>query len=133
MASSDNSSRQNVVRDRIIVTVAAWIEILVGISFLVAIGGQSNALFGVAPEGVAVLFGRLAGVALIGLGLVCLPSKVTGAEPGAGRGLFIFNLVAAIFFVWVAVGTAFHGFMLWPVVMLHAVLTIALAPQVLRR
>jgi hypothetical protein len=39
----------------------------------------------------------------------------------------LINNVVTVFFAWVAVGTAFRGVMLWPVVILHAVITIALA------
>ncbi len=51
-------------------------------------------------------------------------------QRGALRGLFVFNLGATIFFAWVAAATAFRGFVLWPVVILHAVITIALVPQI---
>ncbi len=53
-----------------------------------------------------------------------------GPQRGAVRGLFVFNLGATIFFAWVATATAFRGFVLWPVVILHAVITIALVPQI---
>lgn len=98
------------------VLMAAWLEIIVGISFLFLPNIQSQFLFGVIPEGVGVPFARFAGIGLIGLGIACLPSKLEGTRHGAVRGLFIFNIGATIFFAWVGAATAFHGVMLWPVV-----------------
>jgi len=70
---------------------------------------------------------RFTGIALIGLGIACLPSNLTGIHRNAVRALLIFNIGATIFFAWVAVATTFRGVVLWPVVIVHAVLTIALA------
>jgi hypothetical protein len=39
----------------------------------------------------------------------------------------VFNIGATIFFAWVGVATTFRGVLLWPVVVLHAVITILLA------
>lgn len=107
--------------------IAAWVEIIVGISFILATNTQSQFVFGATPDQIGILFARLAGIGLIGLGIACLPSSVAGTYPNAVRGLFLFNIGATIFFAWVAVATTFRGVMLWPVVILHAVLAIALA------
>jgi len=87
---------------------------------------MSQFLFGVTPEGIGVLFARFVGIALIGLGIACLPSNLAGTRRGV-RGLLVFNIGATIFFAWVAVATTFRGVILWPVVILHAVISIALA------
>ena len=115
------------------IDVDLLVNIVVGASFLVALNGQSRGLFGGTPEGVGVPIARFAGIALIGLGIACLPAKATGPQQGAVRGLFVFNLGATIFFAWVAMATAFRGFVLWPVVILHAVLTIILVLQIRNR
>jgi hypothetical protein len=54
-----------------------------------------------------------------------------GTEKGLVRfdGLNFRLIGATIFFAWVALATTFGGVMLWPVVILHAVITIALAPS----
>jgi hypothetical protein len=49
------------------------------------------------------------------------------------RGLFVFNLGATTFFAWVAMATAFRGAVLWPLVILHAVITIILVPLIRNR
>ena len=110
-----------------IVKMAAWFEIIVGASFVLALNAQSQFLFGATFEGIGALFARFAGIALIGLGITSMPSNLSGVSRSAVRGLFVFNIGATIFFAWVAVATTFQGFGLCPVVMLHAIIAIALA------
>ena len=112
---------------RTAILLAALVEIIVGASFVLATNGQSQLVFGAPTEGTGSLFARLAGIGLIGLGLTCLPSNVAGTQRIAVRGLFIFNIAATIFFAWVGLATTFRGVVLWPVVVLHAVLAIVLA------
>ena len=129
-ASSINVSsqqRRKATWYRTAVSMAAWLEILVGASFLLAPKIQSQFIFGTTPEGISVHFLRFAGIALISLGIACIPSSLAGTHRNAVRGLLVFNIAVTIFFAWVAVATTFRGVMLWPVVILHAVITIALA------
>jgi hypothetical protein len=111
---------------RTAVMLAAWVEIIVGASFLLALNAQSQLIFGATPEGIGDTWARFAGIALIGLGIACLPSNLAGTRQGV-RGLLVFNIGATIFFAWVALATMFQGVILWPVVILHAVISIALA------
>src|SRR5215510_15077748 len=113
---------------RTAVMLAAWVEIIVGASFLLVPNAQSQLIFGATPEGIGDTWARFAGVALIGLGIACLPSNLAGTRQGV-RGLLVFNIGATIFFAWVAVATTFQGVILWPVVILHAVITTVLAPS----
>jgi len=126
--SLSSQQRRKAARHRTTIMMAAWLEIIVGASFLLALNAQSQLIFGATPEGIGDPFARFAGIALIGLGIACLPSNLAGTRQGAVRGLFVFNLAVTIFFAWVAVATTFRGVVLWPVVILHAVITIALAP-----
>src|SRR5262245_57909416 len=124
--SLSSHKRKQAAWHRTSLRLAAWVEILVGISFLLVPNAQSQMIFGATPEGIGVTWARFAGVALIGLGIACLPSNFAGTRQGV-RGLLIFNIGATIFFAWVAVATSFGGVLLWPVVILHAVISIALA------
>jgi hypothetical protein len=126
MSLSSDQTRK-VAWHRTAVTIAAWIEIFVGASFLLALNGQSQLIFGATTEGSGVHFAQLAGIALISLGIACMPSNLAGTRQVAVRSLFVYNIAATIFFAWIAVATTFQGVVLWPVVILHAVLTIVLA------
>jgi hypothetical protein len=112
--------------------IAALVEIVVGISFVLATNTQSQLVFGEVPNGPGILFARLAGIGLIGLGIACLPSNVAETQRNAVRSLFIFNIAATILFAWIGLATTFRGVVLWPVVILHAVLALALAPSLKR-
>jgi FtsH-binding integral membrane protein len=114
------------VRRNSVVKVAAWLEIIVGATLVVALNFASQLLFAAAPEGVGSLVGRVAGIALFGLGIACLRSTRPGSGGSATLGLFVYNAGAAIFFAWVALATAFRGVLLWPAVILHTVIACGL-------
>ena len=114
---------------RSIVMAAAWLEIIVGVVLVAAPDLLCVLLFAMKPEGVGVSLARFAGVGLLGLGIAGLPSTATGSRQGV-VGLFAFNVGVAILLVWVGVTTV-HGPLLWPVVILHAAIAIALTPQLL--
>jgi hypothetical protein len=120
--------RRKAAWNRTVVMLAAWLEIVVGVSLLVDLNSQSQGLFGVTPDGVGVPIARFAGIGLISLGIACLPSKATEPQRGAVRGLFVFNLGATVVFAGVAMASPFRGVVLVPVVILHAVITIVLIP-----
>lgn len=115
------------VWQRTVVMIAAWVEIIVGVSFVLVPQGQSQFVFGSTPDVIGTLWARFSGVALIGLGISCLPSNLSAMNRNAVRGLFLFNIGATIFFAWAGVATSFRGVLVCPVVMLHAILAIALA------
>ena len=109
------------------VVIAAWVEIIVGASFILVPNAQSQLVFAATIDGAGVHFARLAGIGLIGLGLASMPSSLAGIRRDAVRALLVFNIAATIFFAWIGVATTFRGVVLWPVVILHAVIAIALA------
>ena len=125
--SLSSDQRRNAAWHRTAVRMAAWFEIIVGASFVLALNAQSQLIFGTTPEGIGIHWARFAGIGLIGLGIACLPSNLAGRQQNAVRALLVFNIGATIFFAWVAVATTFRGVLLWPVVILHAVISIVLA------
>ena len=91
-----------------------------------ALNVASQLLIATAPEGAGGPLGRIAGIALFVLGIAGLGSTKPGSGGTAALGLLVFNTGAAIFLAWVAVGNAFRGVLLWPAVVLHAVIACAL-------
>ena len=87
-------------------------------------------LFAAKPEGTSVPLARLAGVWAVALGIIWLLATTPGSRRNAATGLFTFNLGVAILFVSLGVGTTPHGFLLWPIEILHAVNAAALLPPV---
>jgi hypothetical protein len=114
-----------------VVTTAAWLEIVVGATLLTAPDYPCQLLFAAKPEGLGLALARIGGLGLFALGLACLPSKATGAHRNAVFGLFVFNFGVAVLLAWVAIATTFSGVLLWPTVVLHAIIAAALLPQLL--
>jgi hypothetical protein len=115
---------------RSVVMAAGWLEIVVGIFFVAVPDIPCVLLFAAKPEGIGIPLARFAGFGLLALGIACLPSMTTGSRRGV-VGLFVFNVGAAILFAWVGFATTLHGFLLWPVAILHAAIAAALIPQLL--
>ena len=119
--------------NRAIVVGAAWLEIFVGISLIAVIDIPCRLLFAATAEGVAIPLGRFAGIGLVGLGIACLPPRLSAPPRGGLLGLFAFNVGATIFLAWIAVATTFRGVLLWPAVILHAAIAATLLPQFLTK
>ena len=111
-----------------ILVAASWLEIVVGLLFVFVPELPNILLFGAKADGMAVPLSRFAGIALIALGIACLPRR---AAPHCDSlpGLFVFNLSAAILFSVVAVAAMQHGILTWPAAILHAGIAVALLPQ----
>jgi hypothetical protein len=109
-----------------IVVTAAWLEIVAGATLLTVPNVVCRLLFAATPEGVGMPIGRLAGVALVALGIACLPLRVIEPLPGAVLGLLTYNIGVAILLARVGVTTTLRGAILWPAVILHAVIAAAL-------
>jgi hypothetical protein len=77
-------------------------------------------LLGAELTGVSVVIGRVTGIALIGLGVACLPGRT------ALCGMVTYNALGAVYFAWLAFGGEWVGPLLWPAVVLHAVIAILL-------
>ena len=73
-------------------------------------------LFDAEIVGAGVIMSRLAGIALIGLGVACWP--------GPPRvGMLIYSVVVALYLAYVGFAGGFTGILLWPAVILHVILT----------
>ena len=111
-----------------IVKTAAWLEIIVGAILITVPDLPCLLVFGSKPESIAEPLARWVGVALFALGIACVPSRNAEPNPSAVRGLFVFNIGTTALFAWVGVVTE-HGLALWPVVILHGVIAVALLLQ----
>ena len=62
---------------------------------------------------------RVAGIALVALGLACWPVS-NRARDAAFRALLAYNMLVAAYFAYLGVAQHLGGLLLWPVVGLHA-------------
>ena len=98
---------------------AAFAEALTGLALLVVPSMVGQVLLGQQLAGVAVPVARVAGIALIALGIACWP-----ATPLVG--MLTYSSIAMLYLGYVALAGEFVGVLLWPGVALHAILSILL-------
>jgi hypothetical protein len=79
--------------------------------------------------GAPLVVGRVAGIALVALGLMCWLQKsgTRGSLTGLLIGLLVYNGVVPVLLVYAYITYGTHGLGLWPVVALHLVFTALLA------
>ena len=73
----------------------------------------------------AVMLGRVAGAALLALGVACWLARgdtLSRATRGLVVAMLIYNLVATALLAFAGIGFQLHGVVLWPAVVLHAVM-----------
>jgi hypothetical protein len=106
------------------IAMAAGIEVVTGLILIVRPSLFVQLLFGAGLSDAGQALGRLAGFALLALALACWPGGA--ASRSALRALLVFSLITTIYLVYVGVGGALVGVLLWPAVALHAALTFLL-------
>jgi hypothetical protein len=73
-------------------------------------------LFGAALTGIAIIVARATGIALIALGVACWPGT-----PLAG--MLTYSAAVTLYLAYVGFAGDLSGILLWPVVVLHLILT----------
>lgn len=104
-----------------LLTVAALAELATGLALLVVPALVGRLLLGNDLTGVATPVARVAGIALIALGVGCLPGRT------ALCGMLTYSVLATAYLAYLAIRGEWVGPLLWPAVVLHAVLSILLA------
>ncbi len=101
-----------------VLALAAAAEAATGAALLIVPSLVARLLLGEELSGVGLSVARVAGIALIALGIACWP--------GPPRiGMLIYGAAVTVFLAYVGL-TGGGGFLLWPAVILHAILTVLL-------
>jgi hypothetical protein len=103
--------------------VTAMVEEATGVALLTFPSLVGQLLFGAELTGIAVIVARVTGIALIGLGVACWPGTPRG-------GMLTYSALVTLYLLYFGIRGEWVGPLLWPVVVLHAVLTLLLAREV---
>ena len=103
-----------------VLLIAAVAEDAMGLALLIAPSLVGRLLLGEELGGVAIPVARVLGIALIALGVACWP--------GPPRiGMLTYGAAIALYLAYLGVVGGYTGILLWPGVVLHAILTALLA------
>lgn len=112
---------------REVLGVAAAGEAVTGLALIGDPSLVSRLLLGAELSGVGIATGRVAGFALLALGLACWPGAPTGSSASRPLGAMLtYSLLATLYLGYLGVGSVWVGTLLWPAVVAHAVLTVLL-------
>jgi len=122
------------MRSKRVLVLAAVSEAATGVALVIAPSLVGRLLLGAELTGVSIPVARVTGIALIALGLACLPRFERG-QPGSDAGssssqalraMLCYSLLIALYLAYLGIGGEWVGGLLWPAVAAHAVLTILL-------
>src|SRR5208337_5374634 len=99
---------------------AAVAEAVTGLALLIAPALVGQLLLGEPLTGVAIPVARVAGIALIGLGIACWPGPPL-------IGILTYSAAVTLYLAYLGLAGGFGGVLLWPAVLLHLLLTVLLA------
>ncbi|MDD5139433.1 MAG: hypothetical protein PHY43_04125 [Verrucomicrobiales bacterium] len=94
-------------------------EAATGVALMVAPALVGRLLLGAEFAGVSIVLARVAGIALLALGVGCWPGP-------ASLGMLTYSALATVYLAYLALGGEWAGPLLWPAVVLHGILAILL-------
>ena len=109
-----------------LLTFVAVIEAATGLALIIAPSLVGRLLLGAEATGVAIPVARVLGIALIGLGVTCWPGPPL-------IGMLTYSAAVTLYLLYLAIGGEWVGPLLWPAVVLHAVLMLLLAQAWFKR
>jgi hypothetical protein len=97
-------------------TFAAVSEAAMGAALLIVPSLVGRLLLGEELTGIAIPVARVAGIALIALGVACWPGTPL-------IGMLTYSAAVTLYLTYVGFAGGFTGILLWPAVVLHVILT----------
>jgi hypothetical protein len=109
-----------------VLVLAAVGETATGVALLIVPSLVGQLLLGEELGGVAIPVARVAGIALIALGVACWPGTPL-------VGMLTYSAAVTLYLAYAGLARGFAGILLWPAVALHGVLTVLLARAMFAR
>jgi hypothetical protein len=107
-----------------LLSLAATAEALTGVALMAAPSIVGRLLLGTEFSGVTVAVARVAGIALVALGVACFSG---GAAARGLSGMLTYSVLVMLYLVYLGLGGEWVGSLLWPAAAFHAVMTVLLA------
>src|SRR6476646_6908372 len=104
-----------------VLTFAAVLEAATGVALLTVPSLVGRLLFGEEFTGIVIPVARVLGIALLALGVGCWPGST------ALCGMLTYSALATLYLLYLAIRGEWVGPLLWPVIVIHALLTVLLA------
>lgn len=115
-------SEAGLVLTRRVLAFAAIAEAVTGVALLIAPRWFVTLLLGADVPDAAMPLGRLAGAGILALGFAGWPGvDPVASETPAFRGMLLYNVLIPLCLAWLSVAGHLGGILLWPAVVLHAV------------
>jgi hypothetical protein len=99
-----------------VLTVAAVAEVATGLALLIVPSLVGQLLLGAELTGIAVTVARVAGIALVALGVACWPGTPL-------VGMLTYSGAVTLYLAYLGFAGGSSGMLLWPAVVLHLILT----------
>jgi len=112
----------------VLLVIASLAEAATGIIVLAYPPIATRVLFSAEISGAGVMMSRIAGIALIGLGVACWPK---GDAVQALYGMLTYSALVMLYLIVVGAGGTV-GILLWPAVAVHGILTFVLGYAIRR-
>jgi hypothetical protein len=103
-----------------VLAVAAVAEAATGLALIVVPSLVGQLLLGSELIGVSIPIARVAGIALIALSVACLPNSTSL------NGMLAYSALVTFYLFYLGIRGEWIGPLLWPAVVVHAILTILL-------
>jgi hypothetical protein len=102
--------------------LAAILEAATGLALVIQPSLVAQLLFGDGISGAGMALARVAGFALLALGVACWPSREAGSDIArSARAMVTYSLPVTIYLVYLGIATPLTGMLLWPGAAAHAV------------
>jgi hypothetical protein len=105
---------------KMVLILAAVAEAATGVALLVVPPLVGRLLLGEELTGIAIPVARVAGIALIALGVACWPGSSL-------VGMLTYSAAVTLYLAYLGFAGGMNGILLWPAVAIHTILTFLLA------
>jgi hypothetical protein len=110
-----------------LLALAAALEEVTGVALMIEPALAARLLLGADVSGAGAAVGRVAGFALLSLGMACWPvRRVDTSTIPALWAMLTYNLLVTCYLTFIGIGGQWTGVLLWPAVVIHGLLTLLL-------